>query len=121
MISSLDNLKGWQKTSLAILHDYVSSALSLTLALALAFGNFEFLSGDLFNFSATLALVTATQWAVFYFSGLYKGIWRFSSAPDLVRVVRGSAIAVMTSYLLLFLTTRLDHIPRSSLIIDWLM
>ncbi|NBY19580.1 polysaccharide biosynthesis protein, partial [bacterium] len=37
------------------------------------------------------------------------------------RVVRGASLAVMASYLALFLFTRLEHIPRSSLVIDWLL
>lgn len=121
MIGALDNLKGWQKTSLAILHDYVASAIALTTAFALAFGDFDFITASFFKFFSVLFIVSSTQWVVFYFAGLYKGIWRFSSAPDLIRVVRGATIAVMTSYLFLFLTTRLEHVPRSSLIIDWLL
>lgn len=121
MISSIDNLRGWQKTSLAVLHDFVASAVSLVLALALAFGKFEFLTEKTQYFFSSLFLVTACQLLIFYFCGLYRGIWRFSSAPDLVRVVRGASLAVMASYLALFLFTRLEHIPRSSLVIDWLL
>ncbi len=121
MINSIDNLKGWQKTSLAILHDYVASALSLFCAFWLAFGDFDFISSEVSKFTMILALVTISQLFIFYFCGLYKGVWKFSSAPDLIRVVRGALFAVMASYLLLFLFTRLEHIPRSSLIIDWLL
>jgi len=121
MLRVLDNLKGWQKTFLAMLHDCVASMVALTVALSLAFGDFEFASGKLFPFYYVLLVVTLSQSLVFYLGGLYKGIWRFSSAPDLIRVVRGAILAVMVSYLILFLTTRLDHIPRSSLIIDWLI
>jgi FlaA1/EpsC-like NDP-sugar epimerase len=121
MIVSIENLKGWQKTSLAILHDYVASMAAFFFALSLAFGNFEFVSNELPHFIWLLFLVSSTQLIIFYFCGLYKGIWRFSSAQDLIRVVRGASFGVMISYLLLFLTTRLDHVPRSSLIIDWLV
>lgn len=121
MISSIDNLQGWQKTSLAAVHDFIASAFSLIFAFALAFGNFEFLVDSSHHFVRNLFLVTSCQLLIFYFCGLYKGIWRFSSAPDLVRVVRGASFAVMASYLNLFLFTRLERIPRSSLIIDWLL
>ncbi|NBX68650.1 MAG: polysaccharide biosynthesis protein [Proteobacteria bacterium] len=121
MISSIDNLRGWQKTSLAVLHDFVASAISLLFALSLAFGKFEFLTEEPQYFLGCLALVATCQLVVFYFCGLYRGIWRFSSAPDLIRVVRGASLGVMASYLALFLFTRLEHIPRSSLVIDWLL
>jgi len=121
MISSIDNLKGWQKTTLAVVHDLVASAISLLFALSLAFGKFEFLTDKTQHFFSSLFLVTVCQLLIFYFCGLYRGIWRFSSAPDLVRVVRGASLAVMASYLALFLFTRLEHIPRSSLVIDWLL
>lgn len=117
----IDSLKGWQKTSLAVLHDYAAAALSLFLAFALAFGRLDFLAEEVPHFFKVLVLVMTSQLFIFYLSGLYKGIWRFSSAPDLVRVVRGASLAVMASYLLLFLYNRLEHIPRSSMIIDWLL
>jgi FlaA1/EpsC-like NDP-sugar epimerase len=121
MLRGLDNLKGWQKTLLAMLHDSIASMVALTAALALAFGDFKFVSGSLFPFYYVLFVVSLSQSLVFYLSGLYKGIWRFSSAPDLIRVVRGATFSVMVSYLMVFLMTRLDHIPRSSLVIDWLV
>jgi FlaA1/EpsC-like NDP-sugar epimerase len=121
MIKKIDKFEGWKKISLAELHDYTASLLALFAALSLAFGHFDFIKIHRSPFYVAMILVPVSQLVIFYFCGLYKGIWKFSSAPDLIRVIRGATFGVMGSYLLLFLTTRLEGIPRSSLVIDWLL
>ena len=61
MISSIDNLKGWQKTTLAVVHDLVASAISLLFALSLAFGKFEFLTDKTQHFFSSLFLLVRSE------------------------------------------------------------
>ena len=72
------------RTALAFLHDITMCALAWFAAFWLRF-NFE-ISPDY----ATLALeslpwVIAVHAAIFVGLGLYRGIWRFASLPDLKR------------------------------------
>lgn len=60
-----------------------------------------------------LPIVVAVQGAAFYFFGLYRGVWRFASLPDLVRIVKAVAVGVAATAVLLFLVFRLQWIPRS--------
>ncbi|MCB1306519.1 MAG: hypothetical protein KDK37_19650, partial [Leptospiraceae bacterium] len=69
----------------------------------------------------TVAIALPVQMTVFWFSGLYRGIWRFSSIPDLVRILFASCLGVSGSALAIFLFNRLEGVPRSIFIIDWLL
>ncbi|MCB1304643.1 MAG: polysaccharide biosynthesis protein, partial [Leptospiraceae bacterium] len=69
----------------------------------------------------TVAIALPVQMTVFWFSGLYRGIWRFSSIPDLVRILFASCLGVSASALAIFLFNRLEGVPRSIFVIDWLL
>lgn len=48
--------------------------------------------------------------------GLYQGLWRFASLPDLANLVRGALIGVLLIVAALFLLGRLPEVPRRVLI-----
>ena len=62
---------------------------------------------------AALPLVLLVQAAVFWLFGLYRGIWRFASLPDLLRILKGVLAGAAIVFLLLFVVNRLQNIPRS--------
>lgn len=64
-----------------------------------------------------LGLVLAAQGAVFWLTGLYKGLWRFASLPDLWNIARASVLGALAAALVLFLYNRLDSVPRAVLVI----
>ncbi len=68
-----------------------------------------------------LPLVWVVQGLVFWNMGLYRGIWRFASVPDLRRI--GTAVVAGTagSALAIFLAVRLAHVPRSVFVLDGLL
>ncbi|HAN57250.1 MAG TPA: polysaccharide biosynthesis protein, partial [Betaproteobacteria bacterium] len=45
--------------------------------------------------------------------GLYRGLWRFASLPDLKRILLSVGLAALIVPLLLFLVLRLVNVPRS--------
>ena len=63
--------------------------------------------------SPELAVVLAIQGAVFWWTGLYQGVWRFASIPDLWNIVRACVLAALGISLGLFLFNRLEGVPRS--------
>jgi FlaA1/EpsC-like NDP-sugar epimerase len=68
-----------------------------------------------------LPLVVCIQGAVFVFFGLYRGVWRFASIPDLIRILKavffGTALVAIT----IFFVTRLQYVPRSVFVIHALL
>lgn len=60
-----------------------------------------------------LLVLVPVQGAFFWYFGLYRGIWRFASIPDLMRILKAVLAGVVVSFTLLFLWTRLQQIPRS--------
>ncbi len=70
---------------------------------------------DLYWYSAFLflPLVIAIQVGSFWFFGLHRGVWRFSSMPDLIRVAKAVLIGLLFISAVLFLYNRLEGVPRS--------
>ena len=60
-----------------------------------------------------LPIILGCQAIVLYFTGLYRGIWRFASLPDLWNIMRASAYGTLLISLALFLFNRLEGVPRS--------
>ncbi|MCH8998791.1 MAG: polysaccharide biosynthesis protein [Proteobacteria bacterium] len=104
----------------ALLHDVIMAAFSFVAALALRLG----LDGVPFaspNFWVALGLFTGVCGAVFWAADLYQGIWRYASLNDMLAIVRAVTLALLIFLPITFLITRLDELPRSFLIINWLV
>jgi O-antigen biosynthesis protein WbqV len=67
------------------------------------------------------ALFMAVAAAMFAGLDLYRGVWRYASLNDTVQIVKAASLTVAVFFPLLFLFTRLEDLPRSSLIINWLI
>src|SRR5574340_434440 len=70
---------------------------------------------------STLAWVVPLQAVVFWRFGLYRGIWRFASLPDLKRIVLAVGLAALLIPLVLVLFRFSAVVPRSVLILDPLL
>lgn len=106
------------RQTIAFLHDLAMAALSFVLALGLRLGLDPLvrLPADAW---LALLLFTAVCGVVFSRAGLYRGIWRYASLNDLAAIVRAVTIALLVFLPITFLLTRLNELPRSSLIINW--
>ena len=62
---------------------------------------------------AALPLVLLVQAAVFWLFGLYRGVWRFASLPDLMRILKAVLAGAALIFVLLFVVNRLHNVPRS--------
>src|SRR5271170_4574570 len=96
------------------------AGLSFAVALYLRLGD-EMLTRDprltiLYGVSFTL-----TAAVIFLLTGLYRGIWRYASLPDLFNIARAATLTELVFLPVMFLFTRLDTLPRSLLLIDWLV
>ncbi len=64
-----------------------------------------------------LLILLLVQGCSFYGFGLYRGVWRFASVPDLIRIVKAVVVGVLVSAACLFLFNRLAGIPRSAFVL----
>ena len=60
-----------------------------------------------------LLFVLPIQLTAFLLFGLYRGIWRFASLPDIVRILKAVLVGTVVSVALLFVFTRAGGVPRS--------
>jgi FlaA1/EpsC-like NDP-sugar epimerase len=105
------------RTAAIILHDIVVAALAWLGAYWLRFNLDlppEFRAAALSN----LMWVVPLQALVFWRFGLYRGIWRFASLPDLKRIVLAVGVAALCVPVVLVLFSASLLVPRSVLILD---
>lgn len=67
--------------------------------------------------SPEIALTLLAQGLVFWQVGLYRGLWRFASVPDLWNIVKACVLGLFAILLVLFLYNRMDMVPRAVLAI----
>ncbi len=96
------------------------AALSFALALYLRLGD-EVLSNEPRLTILYGVAFTGIAAIVFLVTGLYRGIWRYASLPDLFNIARAATLTELIFLPVMFLFTRLDTLPRSFLLIDWLV
>ena len=103
---------------IAYAHDVVMAGLSFVLALYLRLDDqiLSYAPGLLVQGTILFMAVAAV---VFWYMGLYRGVWLYASVNDLLAIARAVTVAVLTFLLVMFLWTRLETLPRSVLIIDW--
>jgi O-antigen biosynthesis protein WbqV len=65
------------------------------------------------------ALFVAISAIVFWYSGLYRGVWRYASVNDLMAITRAVTVTVLVFLLVMFLWTRFHNMPRSMIPISW--
>ena len=108
------------RTAIIILHDILVAAFAWMGAYWLRFNLAvppEFQAAAL----STLAWVVPLQAVVFWRFGLYRGIWRFASLPDLKRIVLAVGLAALLVPVTLILFRVHAVVPRSVLILDPLL
>ena len=105
------------RTALAMLHDTVAALLAWVFAYLLRF-NFELPAHFLAELQHTVLWVVALQLAVFWRFGLYRGIWRYASLPDLRRIVLAVLLAAAIIPFVLWMLRSHLIVPRSVLILN---
>ncbi len=104
----------------AFAHDTVMAALSFMLSFYLRVGN------DIAHYPLKLLLTydlafAVTAAGVFWWAGLYRGIWRYASLPDLTALLKAVTLVILIFFPVMFLATRLAEMPRSLIAINWLL
>jgi FlaA1/EpsC-like NDP-sugar epimerase len=103
------------RTLLAFAHDVVAAAAAWVIAFWLRF-NLDVPQPYEAMMLESLLWVVPLQGAIFWLFGLYRGIWRYASVPDLKRIVSAVVVAAL-ALPALFLMLQVA-VPRSVLIFD---
>lgn len=99
-----------------VLHDLLAAATAFVLSVILPLGTFDLsvhansLVGYVTLFGIAAALI-----------GLNRGIWRYASIADLQAILITATATIAAFTVLIFLLNRLNSIPRSSLVLCWLL
>jgi O-antigen biosynthesis protein WbqV len=109
-----------RKGDLAFLHDVIVAGLSFGLAMYLRLGDLVlgYYSTVIVYGTPIFALIAA---ASFRALGMYRGIWRYASVADIVSIVKAVTLAILVFVFASLLINRLDPIPRSVPIIQWML
>ena len=107
-----------RRALLAFTHDVLMAALSVVVSLYLRLG------AEIVDYKPPLTITyilsfTVIAASVFLLTGLYRGIWRYASLPDLFNIGRAVTLTVAVFLPVMFVITRLEALPRSTLLIDW--
>jgi FlaA1/EpsC-like NDP-sugar epimerase len=107
-----------RRALLAFVHDVGMAALSLVIALALRLGDriWVYVPSLMLFYLLGFTLIAA---GAFLVTGLYRGIWRYASLPDLFNIARAVTLTIAVFLGVMFVLTRLEALPRSALLIDW--
>jgi FlaA1/EpsC-like NDP-sugar epimerase len=102
-------------------HDLLMIPLAWFGAYWLRF-NLDFIPEGFFNQALMLLpVIVVAQGGMFWYFGLYRGIWRFASIPDLVRIIKAVTAGVVVAAAASFILTRLQGVPRSVFVLDGIL
>ena len=96
----------------------ISSSLFIAFLLRFEF-NIGLIKIELLK-QATIILLL-TKILSFYYFGLYKGMWRYTSINDLINIARSSALGSLLGLSLYSLVFDLTLFPKSVLFIDFII
>jgi len=112
----IKNMKLW----LVVVHDVAATLLAWMLAYWLRF-NFAIPEPHMQTMWNTLVWVAPLQTFIFWRFGLYRGVWRFASLPDLKRIIAAVGVAALSVPVVLYMAHLPVPVPRSVLVLDPLL
>lgn len=101
------------KKIIVMSYDVFSVALALLLSYWFVFNLHEI---PFYWFHTTLILMPflmVSECIAFYFFGLYRGVWRFVSIPDLIRIIKATLCGVIVISVISFFGSDAIKVPRS--------
>jgi FlaA1/EpsC-like NDP-sugar epimerase len=110
-----------RRPSTAFVHDLLMIPVAWVGAYWLRFNLESLPEGYLRQALLLLPIVIAAQGSMFWYFGLYRGVWRFASIPDLVRIFKAVIAGLLVAATVAFLVNRLQGVPRSVFILDGIL
>ncbi|MBU1852660.1 MAG: hypothetical protein KJ957_01280, partial [Candidatus Omnitrophica bacterium] len=69
----------------------------------------------------SLPIVVIIKYMVFFKFGLYRGIWRYVSVPDLIVIFKAVAFGSLASAAMVLFIWRFQGFSRAVFVVDWLL
>jgi FlaA1/EpsC-like NDP-sugar epimerase len=110
---TMSQLSAWTYRWLALIHDAAWVPAALLMAFLLRFNLEGIPAPYVSGFWVLTTVALPVQLISFHYYGLYRGIWRFASIPDLIRILQAVIVGALVTFLILFVWQRLEGIPRS--------
>ncbi|MFC1665634.1 SDR family NAD(P)-dependent oxidoreductase [Pseudomonadota bacterium] len=104
-----------------VLHDMCMIPIAWLLAYWLRYNLDEIPNEFLYQAINLIPLVIVIHSLTLIFFGAHRGVWRFISVPDLVRLVKAAIVGTLLLAITIFFLTRLQHVPRSVFILHAIM
>ncbi|MDD5296574.1 MAG: nucleoside-diphosphate sugar epimerase/dehydratase [Rhodocyclaceae bacterium] len=104
------------RSFLVLLHDLAAVMLAWWLAYLLRF-NFEIPAEYRQAMWQSAMVVLPVNALVFWLFGLYRGMWRFASLPDLKRILLAVGLGSLAAPMALYLIFHMAQVPRSVLVL----
>ncbi len=100
--------------ALIVMHDFMMTALlwaGLRLLYAHGFDAFDT------AFYNELLVILALQAVMLWWSGLYRGVWRFASVPDLINILRAAVLGLCAILLVFLLAGYFSRLPLQTIVL----
>ena len=108
------HIRNW----MALGHDVAAAMVAWYLAYWLRF-NTEIPQYNIPSIMGTMLWVVPLQALIFFGSGMYRGMWRYASVPDLQRIALAVVLSTLSIALALLMLPREEPpVPRSVLLLD---
>jgi FlaA1/EpsC-like NDP-sugar epimerase len=108
------HIRNW----IALGHDVAAAMIAWYLAYWLRF-NTEIPQYNIPNMVGAMLWVVPLQALIFFGSGMYRGMWRYASVPDLQRIALALALSTLAiALVLLMLPPQQPPVPRSVILLD---
>ncbi|MDG2481368.1 MAG: polysaccharide biosynthesis protein, partial [Alphaproteobacteria bacterium] len=95
------------RSHVTALHDVIMAALSFVLALYLRLGDALWIQGSSYLIEG-MVVFAAIAGVVFLRTGVYRGVWRYASLPDLFTLARAATVTVLIFLPIIFLVSRAE-------------
>lgn len=97
----------------AFAHDFLCIPVALYLAFWLRFNLGPIPSQHMPGLLKMLEISMPIQVGMYWFFGFYRGLWRFASLPDIVRIIKAVLLGTLLSALVAVVFLQVAQIPRS--------
>jgi FlaA1/EpsC-like NDP-sugar epimerase len=108
------HIRNW----MALGHDVAAAMIAWYLAYWLRF-NTEIPQYNIPNMVGAMLWVVPLQAVIFFGSGMYRGMWRYASVPDMQRIALAVVLSTLAiALVLLMLPPQQPPVPRSVMLLD---
>jgi FlaA1/EpsC-like NDP-sugar epimerase len=120
MSSKKKKIWRFNRNLIAAAHDAAMAGLSFMCSVYLRLGEDQlYLAADYLSYGTVFFILICM--AVFISMRLYQGLWRYASMRDLVTIVKAVTLSILIFSVVMFQVNRLEGIPRSLLVINWML